>query len=174
MRTKSFLTVQVFCSIALLIHCSCVISPSSPRDETVGPLVTDSEATTDQGNASAINATLPSASQPDVEPPNPIPVGGSGQLINVAPEPTSDLPFDFSSSEFDTSLSSGDSLNLFPLSPEYDATFPDSLPFLLDSMILDLLDPIGPALPDGNTPFLERLCIALGEQDYVCRRRYGL
>ena len=40
----------------------------------------------------------------------------------------------------------------------------------LDTLVLDLIDPTGPA---RSSTYLERLCLALDEPDFVCRQLYG-
>ncbi len=46
----------------------------------------------------------------------------------------------------------------------------DLVSLLLDTLILDLINPAGPAL---SLTFLERLCLAGDEPDFVCRQLYG-
>ncbi len=52
------------------------------------------------------------------------------------------------------------------------AEFPDLLSFILDSLLLDLLDPTRPRL-DETITYLERLCLEGDDPETFCRRRYG-
>lgn len=47
---------------------------------------------------------------------------------------------------------------------------PNLLPALVDQASLDLISPL--STPSSFT-YLERLCIELGEAEFICRRRYG-
>ena len=74
-------------------------------------------------------------------------------------------------------IGAGASFLPFPIPPAFviqpdDFGFDIGLSLLLDGLLLELLSPIGPRLPDSFT-YLERLCLAGDEPDFYCRQRYG-
>lgn len=56
--------------------------------------------------------------------------------------------------------------------PQETQAVSDLLALWLDQLALDLLSPTGPRL-DDSLSFLERLCRAGDDPDFVCRGRYG-
>ncbi len=58
--------------------------------------------------------------------------------------------------------------------PADDAFLSELLSVYVDGLVLDLLLPLPSASAPGvEMPFLERLCIALDEEEFRCHQRYG-
>ena len=74
-------------------------------------------------------------------------------------------PFGENNFVFDMQLSGS-----FALSRVEPADLPELLSLFLDALILETLDPAGPAL---ELTFLEQLCLEGGDPDFVCRQRFG-
>jgi len=63
-----------------------------------------------------------------------------------------------------------------PFSPETMLINPDLVPLFVDAMALGLIPPsdgVGDDDGDLSMTYLERLCIATGQEEFICRQRYG-
>ena len=83
----------------------------------------------------------------------------------------SDLPEPFIPDPADIRTPGGGPLGTDSAQPDVGSIGADDLVSLfLDTLILDLINPAGPA---QSFTFLERLCLAGDEPDFVCRQLYG-
>ena len=83
----------------------------------------------------------------------------------------SDLPEPFIPDPADVRTPGGSPLGTESAQADLGSISADDLVSLfLDTLILDLINPAGPA---ESFTFLERLCLAGDEPDFVCRQLYG-